>query len=167
MTPPDNVVEAARRAALGSTCLKSRRGVALFKRVSERVTMGATSTGTNGPPEPFRCTGTVECRRDCAKLCLHAEQRAIMQSGLAYFGDFELVHVKISDGKVVPGGGPSCWQCSRIVVEVGLRGVWLYELPIGDLTGHDLVDVVGNWRFYTAEEFHRATLRACNLGDVE
>jgi hypothetical protein len=69
----------------------------------------------------------------------------------------DLLHVKVIDGAVVPGGGPSCWQCSRLVVEARLRGVWLYEYPPGDLTGHDLREVVGVWRFYDALNFHRIT----------
>lgn len=71
-------------------------------------------------------------------ICEHAEARAIRQ---AMIGDrFEclrplsdLVHVKVvhgplADGKLVAGGGPSCVQCSRLIVDVGfIAGVWLHE----------------------------------------
>lgn len=183
--PPDWIIEEARKSALLSPCLKSRRGVVIFNPALEerRVAIGLdgfgigirkliiASTGFNGPPgsdDAFYCTGTAACRRDCAKLCVHAEDRAIRAAGaLDDVRDLELVHVKVNSGKVVAGGPPSCWQCSRLVVETGLRGVWLYELPDHDLTGHDLLEVVGTWRFYRADEFHRATLRACDIGDQE
>lgn len=172
--PPDWVIEQARKAALKSPCLKSRRGVALFDPALEARRVAGTigsleremivpAVGFNGPPddERFVCTGTAECRRDCAKLCLHAEDRAIRAAGDVWFSRLDLVHVKVVDGKVVPGGGPSCWQCSRVVVEVGLHGVWLL-MTIGQ--NYNL-DLAGQWRFYTAVEFHRETLRACGLGD--
>lgn len=184
--PPDWIIDVARETALASPCLKSRRGVVLFspsleeRRVANGIKLGRAVEGTiiasrgfNGPPgcefrNTFYCTGTAGCRLDCAKLCIHAEDRAIRAAGaLDDVRDLELVHVKVVDGQVVAGGGPSCWQCSRLVVDVGLRGVWLYELPAGNLTGHDLREVVGTWRFYTADEFHRETLRMCQLGDEE
>lgn len=143
--PPGYVIEAAREAALKSPCAKSKRGVALFNRaradqaasewhrpVSEALTYVyddvVVATGCNGPPSPFTCSGSDRCRRDCGKLCLHAEERAIRAAGaLDDVADLELVHVEVVNDRVVPGGGPSCWQCSRLVVEVKLRGVWLYE----------------------------------------
>jgi hypothetical protein len=70
--------------------------------------------------------------------------------------DCELVHVKVVDGLVVAGGGPSCWQCSRLALEVAVAAVWLYEIDNGP-----------RWRRYTAEEFHRATLVACGLPTTE
>jgi deoxycytidylate deaminase len=131
--PPDYVIEAARVAAGKSPCAKSKRGVALF--CPGRGAVSVIHAGFNGPPPGFACSGLMSCRDHCAKLCVHAEQRAIMDVlgsprrwGPTPLSDLELVHVKIDDcNVVVPGGGPSCWQCSRIVVEVGLRGVWLYE----------------------------------------
>src|SRR5690606_27080970 len=40
---------------------------------------------------------------------------------------FQILHAKVIDGELAAGGGPSCWQCSRLVLAVGLDGVWLYE----------------------------------------
>jgi deoxycytidylate deaminase len=161
--PPDHVIEVAREAALRSPCEKSKRGAVLFDRSRSEFSAAdrrqrIVGIGYNGQPEPFSCNGSEACRAACGKLCLHAEQRAIL--GMSDYGvraEFELVHVKVVDGVVVPGGGPSCWQCSRLVVEVGIRGVWLYEFPAGNLTGHDLREVVGEWRFYLATDFHRET----------
>ncbi len=218
-----------------SPCAKSKRGAVLFDPELERererleteapnVKLGddnlfsnvanliAIGDGFNGPPRGFTCDGSDECRRDCPKLCLHAEQRAIHEATRATPHDnltaYELVHVKVVDGKVVHGGTPSCWQCSRLVVESSLRGVWLYEtqkvdaktitddqirelagagMPTSDPEWCDVALVRGDldwaqadhvreardvcarvwnrtlapglWRFYTAPEFHEATLR--------
>lgn len=149
MSPPQYMIDAARAEAMRSPCAKSKRGVVLFDRgmielwessetpmhrpSSERLIVGR---GFNGQPGNFVCTGDLmKCSGACAKLCLHAEQRAINQALVhsgdredgCSMGDLELVHVKVENDVVVPGGGPSCWQCSRLVVEVGIRGVWLFE----------------------------------------
>ena len=168
-TPPDYAIESARKAALRSPCAKSKRGVVLFcgEDTTEECVVVA-GEGFNGPPPGFACDRSDACRRDCAKLCLHAEDRAIRQALVEWsappLDDVELLHVKVVDGQVVPGGGPSCWQCSRLVVEAGLRGVWLYEqtgiAPSGG-------GALASWRFYTAEEFHRTTLRASEIGDQQ
>lgn len=173
--PPSYVIEAAQQAALRSPCAKSKRGVVLFNReLADQVAAKfdessvtsktypilvngtVVARGFNGQPDGFNCSGSEACRRDCAKLCLHAEQRAIWKAGaLDDLVDLELVHVKVENGEVVPGGGPSCWQCSRLIVEVGLRGVWLFE-------GFGNVEP-SRWRYYTPREFHLATLRNCDL----
>ena len=139
MNPPKYVIEAARLAAMKSPCAKSKRGAALFNReLADRVfrviadapfdTGLIAAVGFNGQPLPFSCSGSDLCRRDCGKLCLHAEERAIRAAGaLDDVADLELVHVKVVADQVVADGGPSCWQCSRLVVEVKLRGVWLFE----------------------------------------
>lgn len=182
-SPPDYVIEYARQAALQSPCAKSKRGVALFSpgRAEE---IAIARSGFNGPPPGFKCIGDDrkdgwKCREHCAKLCMHAEQRVILKAlgehqrwGAMPLFDLELVHVKVIDGVAVPGGGPSCWQCSRLVVEVGLRGVWLYEdnregvSRGGDaLVEHwpsDLPHPIPSWRFYDATTFHLTTLD--NLG---
>lgn len=128
--PHQWAVESARRVALLSPCEKSKRGVVIFDRRPIYID-GApqiVSSGFNGQPRGFACSGSPSCRQHCAKLCLHAEQRAILAGVRARrnfgFGvtDLDLLHVKVVDGAVVPEGGPSCWQCSRLVVEVELRG---------------------------------------------
>lgn len=190
LKPARFAIEAARLAATQSPCAKSARGAALFY-VTGNGTEVTIAVGFNGQPEGFACTGTDACRRDCAKLCVHAEQRALQQLG----NDdregndiIDLVHVKVVGSKVVPGGSPSCWQCSRLVVEAGIRGVWLFEKTdcpsehcsmctgercniCGTAACDHAVDErhrnaqppQGEWHFYTATEFHAATLRECRL----
>jgi deoxycytidylate deaminase len=172
--PPSYAIECARRVALRSPCAKSKRGVVLFTweakpEIDRDILVVLPGEAFNGPPPGFSCTGSDACRRDCAKLCMHAEQRAILYGFGRVAGRIagcDLLHVKVVNGEVVPGGGPSCWQCSRLVVEVGLRGVWLYEL-VGDVNEPRLLgtdEKRGLWIFYTAEECHRETLRACGIG---
>jgi hypothetical protein len=47
---------------------------------------------------------------------------------------------------LVPSGGPSCAQCSKLALAAGIVGVWLY---------HE-----NGWRRYGAGEFHRLSLLA-------
>ncbi len=171
--PPPYVIESARLVAMRSPCAKSKRGVVLFNREAADqvatkwheptltpqtypiiVNEVVVADGFNGQPDGFVCSDTYACRRDCSRLCMHAEQRALWSAGrLDDVVDLELVHVKVVDGVVVSSGGPSCWQCSRLIVEVKPRGIWLL-----------VTDEM--WRFYTPAEFHQETLRNCSLGDL-
>ena len=213
--PPASIISFAEDVARRSPCAKSKRGAVVFQGQNPRN--GANPTiyghGFNGQPDPFRCTGTDRCRRLCGQLCEHAEGRAIrsasgcvfVTSGRAESGepDVDLVHVKIGeDGKLVAGGSPKCWQCSRAILDCGfIAGVWLYQRvpeencphiveskrtdcmlcqgeacnlcsPPGSRTRcvHDVMerhhglampDAV--WHRYTADEFHRTTLRNCGM----
>jgi len=167
--PPSQAIERARQAALDSPCIKSKRGVALFcrdwmrGRESYRQTVEAVAC--NAPPAPYTCAQSEACRSACNQVCVHAEQRVLLKFLNEVSGDrrwilkdCELVHVKVVDGQVVAGGGPSCWQCSRLVLEVAVAAVWLYE-PDAFATPR--------WRRYTAEEFHLRTLVACGLPAIE
>lgn len=184
--PPEYAIEAARLAA-ESPCAKSKRGVVLFdgEDDAERIVCIA-GKGFNGPPAGFVCGNNESCRASCAKLCLHAEERAIREA-LVEWGDpagLQLLHVKVENGDIVPGGGPSCWQCSRLVVDVGLRGVWLLEADVSKCLAckrfedssakreernkrcpecSATLTEIGRWRFYTAADFHHETLRACGI----
>lgn len=173
--PPKWVVRAARAVAVGIgfappneqpsiSCHKSQRGVVLYNPELERhrikignpfnVLIAKTiiaGTGRNGPPPPFTCDASDKCRERCNKFCVHAEDRAIREAGsFDDISDLELVHVKVVDDQVVPGGPPSCWQCSRTIVDAKIRGVWLLEVDRG-------------WVYRSAEEFHTATLQHCGL----
>lgn len=143
--PPQSIIALAEAMAMQSPCAKSKRGAVLFKKseFAEEV----YGSGFNGQPPPFTCTGTDRCRELCGKLCEHAEGRAIRQaegsiavtSGHAEaVGGLELVHVKIgNDGRLVSGGPPSCWQCSRAILDCGfVAGVWLYEATTDDRCPH-------------------------------
>lgn len=112
------------------------------------------SSAYNSPPHPFQCARDIPapdanplatCGERCRKLAVHAEERAILQAlrdwprresheriknprvrrDLSLFG-LHLLHVKVVNGVAVPGGPPSCIQCSRLIVETG-PDVWLWE----------------------------------------
>lgn len=137
-------------AANWSRCQKSQRGVVIWRRNS-----GVLSLGWNAPVIG-QCDGSEACRRDCAKLCVHAEQHALQEAakyGKGIHGA-EMLHVKIVDGKPVTSGPPSCWQCSRAICQSNLTAMWLlHEGPDGD---PELVR-------YDTREFHRLTLEHCGI----
>ena len=121
------------------------------------------------------CDGSEACRASCSKRCIHAESAAIrgMVFGVAQvvhgkkitpaqqralIGEFELVHVKVgADGDLVAGGAPSCWQCSREILDVGLGAVWLY------LTAEAASEPAPTWMRFSALDFDEATRQACGV----
>lgn len=148
--PLAGAINAATIAARMSFCAKTRRGAAIFwdnhtpGAFSITVNPRTTSShldypaGWNTPPSNIRCDKSEACIASCGKRCIHAEQRAIRAAllrrggiqtpGFPLLFGAELVHVKIDEsGAVVPGGGPSCWQCSREILDVGIAYVWLLE----------------------------------------
>lgn len=173
-TPPQAVIDRAVAEATRSPCRKSARGVVIYAPTAKSPADGPPpwspqgavvfGRGTNGPPAPFVCDGTDLCRAACRRLCVHAEARAILEAVSRRTGGqkrdrplagFDALHVKVVDGMLVAGGGPSCVQCSVLVLETGLDGFWLYEEM--DATGR------GVWMRYTAEQFHAASLSAHEL----
>lgn len=141
-------LKAAVSSAKNSNC-KSKRGVVIFHR-----TWGIISEGWNAPPKPFICDGSDDCRANCAKTAVHAEQAALMEY-LRYpneeypISECEMLHVKIIDGKAVVSEKPSCWQCSKLILASGLKSMWLYQ-------AEGFVE-------YTPEDFHKQTLINCEL----
>jgi deoxycytidylate deaminase len=130
-----------------SPCQKSKRGVVIW-----REGWPFHAAGWNHQPAPLACDGSAFCRANCAKLCVHAETHALLGlpvPGLAGAYRADMLHVKVVGGKAVPSGLPSCWQCSRLILDRGIRQVWL--LHDAGLTA------------YSAENFHRVTLRTCDL----
>lgn len=169
--PPDWIVSRAEIVATRSPCAKSRRGVVLFDRVLElrrqamngddvpanlfgaQASLIVVSDGWNRPAAGFDwCDGSDRCKATCSKRCVHAEMMALSESrGIQ---GLDLLHVKIGDDKrLVGGGGPSCWQCSRLISESSINGVWLYEINGG----------APAWRYYTVRAFHEATFKACGI----
>ncbi len=143
--------EVAVTAGNRSGCGKSHRGVVIW-----RPGEGVVSVGFNAPPSGFECDRSAECRRDCNKICIHAEAYAI--TAAAYNGKSvigaEMLHVKVVAGLGVASGLPSCWQCSRTILFAGLSGMWLCEEnPAGGLY----------LRRYSTSEFHKSTLQNCGL----
>lgn len=156
MDPWPTVIQAAVAAGKQSPCAKSKRGAVVFHPQTGHV----FGEGFNGQPADGVCTNDAFCREACAKLCVHAEDRAIQRATRAIVSrvrwcDLDILHVKVVDGKLVESREPSCWQCSRKVRDVGLGGFWLYrEGESGDTPGRP----PPRWQRYTAAEFHRITL---------
>lgn len=141
------------KAAINSNC-KSKRGVAIWSRKD-----GLITTGYNRPPKPFICDGSDACRANCAKTAVHAEQAALMKiiqcPSFIMLGnnDLEMIHVKVVDGQPVVSEKPSCWQCSKLILEAGIKYMWLYQAE--------------GFVRYTAEEFHEKTLINCDLKQTQ
>lgn len=153
--PPDDMVLRARDHAMRSPCAKSKRGVVIF----DRITLRLLGAGHNGPPFPMKCDGSKACLASCGKICVHAEERALIvanrdphveKHGL---GTAHLLHVMLHDSLpvVVPGGTPSCPECSKQILDADVFGVWLLE------NGPEFAS--GKWVFREALEFHVASLR--------
>ena len=172
LIPPDGMIARAEQAAEGSPCAKSKRGAVVYASIPEedgRVTRIIMNAGHNGPPSPFSCLNNAVCKADCNKRCVHAEGRALrgaMASLNAAWSrvrdpkELSMLHVKIgADNKVVAGGGPSCWQCSREILDAGIHGIWLFQDIESTLpAGHG-----SKWIYYTAKDFHELTLDNCGI----
>lgn len=137
----DAIAEAL-EVARHSTCAKSHRGVVIWK--GDRI----LGTGFNSPPEPFSCGGT--CQAVCGRVAVHAEQRALLMVAREDLIGAEMLHVKadLKTGELLTSKEPCCSDCSKLILEAGLAGMWLWEDP-------------GYPHRYTAKEFHRATLKNC------
>lgn len=154
-------IRTALDAAARSPC-RSKRGVALF----DPRTGAHRGSGHNGPPAGRPCPGREVCAGTCGQRSVHAEVRALRDAERLWIphyggggpGELDLVHVELApDGGVVACDGPSCWQCSREILDVGfVGGVWLYE--------RDLLGVARPmWCRYSADEFYRVTLARCGM----
>lgn len=156
------------REATRSPC-RSKRGVVTYvRRGNGAVEM--FGWGFNGPPALTPtdfcgpCPGRSVCAGKCGQLSVHAEMRALRMNpggrirNVRSRGDrVELVHVELDpDGPgVKPCSGPSCWQCSREILDVGwIDAIWLYET----VTGYE-----PQWFSYTARGFHDATMARCEV----
>ncbi|KKL75847.1 hypothetical protein LCGC14_2050790 [marine sediment metagenome] len=147
----DEWARAAIFAARESTCAKSRRGAALV----HPEDLDKIFVASNGPPKKFKCTGSGACRDNCNKVAVHAEERLLIRHGNMASG-FHLVHAKVDEhNELVSSGPPSCWQCSRMIVEAEIDWVWLYSFGFGN-----------KWIPYQATEFHELTLEHNGLPTV-
>lgn len=127
-----------------SLCNKSKRVSAII------YSNGFSVIETNSPPLPFTCMNNENCKKICNKICVHAEERAIL-SALDKYGDLWdciCMHLKIVNGKPVPSGNPSCVTCSRKLLECKVKYMYLWQEQ--------------SWKRWTSEEFHHETL--LNLG---
>jgi hypothetical protein len=184
-TPPDHAIRRALEQATRSPC-RSQRGVAVYDRESG----GVVGVGHNGPPGALGCPGRSICAGTCGQRSVHAESRAL-RDAIAWWppcrkiatthrerdttlrhvwtSGYDLVHVELAAGGDVSAcDGPSCWQCSREILDVGfVDGVWLYEefeRAAGLVTPYAPRSMPpGVWRRYTAQEFYDVTLTACRI----
>lgn len=171
--PPAYVIQVATSQAMRSPCQKTKRGAVVWDRITGRI----AGDGRNGPPYVsgltpfFACDGSLHCRAACGKRCTHAEERAlrdVLTSCQAWWGSrLDMVHVELDEHALVTSGPPSCWQCSRVMLDSGLiEGVWLYQA----VEVHRQCDAhcaqgasCAAWVRWTAEEFHAVTLKNCGL----
>lgn len=140
--PPPALLEAAVRAGQLSGCQKSKRGAALLD--YDKL----PALGWNYPAIGT-CDGSEACRRDCAKICVHAEQMLLLIAFRSVGA--EVLHVKVVNGQPVPGGPPSCADCSKHLLAASIAWMWLWE------------EKRGGWVRYTALDFHLATLEQLGL----
>lgn len=138
LKPPDKAVEHALDAARQSPCAKSKRGVSAYIFDTARDGRLFSKAFFNGPAAGF-CDASDFCKASCSKRCVHAEMRAVRSLTCPEL--FCLVHVKVDEnGKLLAGHGPSCWQCSREILDAKIEGVWLYEQTPSNWCPHE--DVV-------------------------
>lgn len=138
------------KAAMKSPC-QSKRGVIIWSRISGKI-----SIGWNEPPKPFKCDGSDKCKSECSKTAVHAEQAALMKiprvKNPQWIRIYEMLHVKVVDGKAVISEKPSCWQCSKLILASELEYMWLY-LKEGLVR-------------YSPADFHEQTLKNNDLNYI-
>lgn len=141
MKPSEAIITAAILAARQSPCAKSKRGVVLWDpNFSEGL-----YTGYNQPAIDT-CQNNEQCRSRCSKICVHAEQMALLRATVPIDG-WHMLHIKVDNcGQAVASGGPSCLECSKLVYTSGITTFWLLHED--------------GWKAYPVEEFHRKTLMA-------
>lgn len=143
--PHKTVVAAAVAASLNSPC-RSKRGVAIWW----PGFLKPIAVGWNDLPVGD-CDGSDACKETCARRAVHAEQRALLTVVMKHGAS--MLHVKTIDGELVASGGPSCVECSKLILAAGLASMWLYQAD--------------GWREYSALEFHRLSLAAHGLAVAE
>lgn len=173
--PPRDVIHAAIASAQESPCQKSKRGVAIYCTTPLAPTVyddqyplyEIVSCGWNAMPGGAPCDGGDRCRSLCGRRCVHAEVRAIRACLIrGSMSGCDAVHVKVdANDRLVAGGPPSCADCSKLVLDVGLDGFWLYELP-PPYDPDAAKPVPPAWRRYTAVQFHALSLAANDLATL-
>ncbi len=137
MYPPEFAIQRAVKAAVRSVC-RSQRGAAIWEG-SKFI-----SAGFNRQLPPLTCDHSDACKATCRLTALHAEMDALLRG--RYVEGADMLHVKVLDQCLVPSGGPSCVQCSKLILASGIRYMWLFQS--------------GGWHRYTAADFHHMSVRA-------
>lgn len=107
------------------------------------------AVGFNQLPGLYTCDGSERCKSNCGKTALHAEQAAILRAQPVQLVGASMLHIKTVDGLPVPGGPPSCLECSKLILASGISWMWLF---VG------VEEDTAEWCRYSAEEFHYKTL---------
>lgn len=141
--PPQDVIDLAINFSTLSPCRSKRGAVATFPYMSERI------AAYNSKPDGVACDGSAECKSRCGVEAVHAEQKVLLMG--VFPRGATMVHVKTEDGKLVPSGGPSCVECSKLMLHAGVEAMWLF---------HE-----SGWRKYPMEDFHRLSLEARRAKD--
>ena len=134
-------IKLAAEETKNSRCSKSNRGVVIVK---DDITL--LGKGTNNPPNKVECL-TERCYEICNEYAVHAEQNAIIEAlrnGRNIEGS-RMYHVKVKNDEIKYSGEPSCVQCSKLVLQTGIK---YFVLKHKD--GYGL---------YEAEEFHELSLQ--------
>lgn len=126
-----------------SPCCKSKRGAVAFNG-QENGRRELVAVGWNHRADGAACDGSPACRAACRSICVHAEQALILST--ASLEGADVIHVKSIDGALVASGGPSCGECSKLLLAAGAAAVWLYH--------------VDGWKRYPIAEFHKLSLEA-------
>jgi len=164
-------IDCAVTAAMKSPC-QSKRGVVIASNEGRLV-----SEGFNQQPYPFRCDGSDECKRNCGKTAVHAEQAAILSAKESLIGTW-MLHVKAKDSTPCASMAPSCMECAKLILQSGIAWMHLLHdpqaqmLPGAEVVGHVwgfLSDGhLGNLqiRRYSAAHFHWLTATYAHCIDL-
>jgi len=110
----------AEKIAQKAVCLKSQRGVVI---VQNKHIIGQ---GYNAPP--LGVEACIEClskKYNNKRMCsaIHAEQRAIqdaLQHGYLLDQGTVMYHIKLENDEIKPSGKPSCFDCAKSILELGI-----------------------------------------------
>ncbi len=155
-------IDEAVRRSTESPC-QSKRGVVIASEDGRLI-----ASGCNRQPFPFQCAGSEDCKRNCGKTAIHAEQAAIL-SAKEPLDRAWMLHVKSKSGKPCASMAPSCLECSKLILASGIAWMHLLHDPTAQmLPGAVVVDDIEGFRTdgefgilqvrrYSAQHFHWLT----------
>jgi len=146
----DPIIEAARQAAMTSTCQRDHRGAVVFR---DNQILGVAA---NGPLPPLECKLEV-CGNVCGIFAMHAERLSIIHALNAQVDltGASVLHVRIEDDEVQVSGALRCEDCTGYMTRVGRnkRKMVLNEF---------ILLQEGGWTAYGIDEADKISRR--NLG---
>lgn len=139
--PPQGAIDIAVQMSTYSPC-QSKRGATIFAWRGGAVHI--LGRGYNHKTK-FECDSSDACKATCRIDAVHAEQMALINAAkTGFIVGMEALHVKAVDGVLVPSGGPSCVECSKLLRASGIAAVWLYH--------------ANGWQQYEIDDFHTQSL---------